>query len=822
MIENLRYYINGKKLLIRWNWIGVDDTARAQCRLVKRLSHDIIEEYKDITISMYETNRCGCTFDMPNVPAAVEVSDDGWMTWSERLITEAPRYRVSFSEGKKKIDRVTSFFGIEKEPEKFERTMELCFSEQLTDIEIKQYVHGWMFEGVSRLNDHRFYFPKPGKRKVTLWQQVSEEEYRAGCSYGITPEIEKTIYHDMFQKVDDVSASAQTEHEAMNVRMTPIRLDCIQKRGENGFYRIKCPYCFGEYGYYEPEFRSKVYTNESNGFGARVDQKYIDFYQTRDRDRAELEQNNKMGYVLNWEEDISEVQYSQNPGTWVKYSPEDRPLKDIVIAVRDRMGNPTEEKVCPLCHHRISTLSGLFPSVFISMMGNTGCGKTVYLASMLHELEMGSMLPGYRFNYNMCENDRGKEVRRIYDEKIAGHASAAEENKSALGDSFATTSDFSATQENGIHELAPTISSDFTPADLAMGTDFAPVDFSGGMDFAPAAPLMQPISTEPSFSQGDPESFNATPAELDDEPVFDMNGMTDLSGMKASSTEKTLELDLSGGRLQQIADFEQKPKILGNVLPTGTERKYIDPCIYELSGVDPETKQRTGVIIAFFDFPGEAIRVGNEISDNDRHLREVIENVDGYVFLFDPSSLKRVSALPERTKKEFLERTLRGADENKWRSELKRTPGEILADFRKTFIGEAATAQVDKPVSFVISKSDAIRDYLKLADHQMKQVDTYFLDAGVYALDSTRTGLYLDEIKKESSSILDFMDDPQMREACRLLMKQEEDGIWFCTSATGIAPDKNGTLYRRHGVPVHVIEPVEFILYRLSEKRNVE
>lgn len=803
MIENLRYYINGEQLLIKWNWVGVDDTARAQCRLVKRLNpDDVLSMHENITIAMYEQNRCGCTFEMPNVPAEVQVTDDDWDTFTTRLILQAPRYRLQFINDKVCSGRVTGFLGREREPAKYTRKLGIELSNQISDTEVGRFVRGWMFEGIERETGVKFYFPKPTKRQVRCEQQVSKAEFDRDIVLRIAPEVEKTTFHDMFTVVNDVAGKETNLAQERDLSSaSEIQFETI-KPSENGKYKIKCPYCFKEYGYSEPKFRSAIYENKNNGFVAETDDQYIEFYQKLDSQRVEQERTRAMGHVLEKRE-IKEVQYAGHPGKWVDCESEEELQDDVVIAVRDVHGNRSDEKVCPYCHHRISTLAGLYPTVFISMMGNTGCGKTVYLASMIHELEMGSLLPGYKFRYSMCDNERGREVRRIYNEKIAGHTPVqGTVNVSQVA--AASGADVPEFIDTGAMQGAL----DFSPAAMPDFVSAAMPDFAQTPTMEPAPMEFSPMNFAPMDMGG---------ANINFEPALDAAVSSETMGMGAKARGSQMpDFKLDMGIDLATNDQEPEAVVRGQALPTGTERKYIDPCIYELSGKDPKTGANKGVIIAFFDFPGEAIRVRDQLTDHDVYLQQMIEEADGYVFLFDPSSLKRIHALPEHMKREFLDRTTRGADESKWRAEANRHPGMILADFKKTFIGEAATTQLDKPVSFVISKSDVIRDYLKLADERLHQTDTYFLDAGVYTLDSDRTGLYLDEMERESDSIVDFMADEEMREACRALMHSEYDRLWFCTSSTGIAPDKNGTLYQRHGVPVHVIEPIEFILYRLG------
>ena len=251
----------------------------------------------------------------------------------------------------------------------------------------------------------------------------------------------------------------------------------------------------------------------------------------------------------------------------------------------------------------------------------------------------------------------------------------------------------------------------------------------------------------------------------------------------------------------------------GEKLPQATARQYSEPYIYQLSSEDNANRQAPGVILAFFDFPGEAIRrsPSSEITAYDQYLDSMIKNADGLIFMFDPSTLEMVKGLGDSDKAVFTSKTLPGG-EAQWSFTIRQTPEMILRDFQNSYF---PNSKLNKPVAFVLSKADAVRDYLI----RMKGIDekeVSFLEEGVYALDSGRTGVYETELREASERILEFLNERGLSDQYKRLLNNEDDGVWMCVSSTGLAPDSNGTLYQMHGVPVHVIDPVEWILYRKS------
>lgn len=58
----------------------------------------------------------------------------------------------------------------------------------------------------------------------------------------------------------------------------------------------------------------------------------------------------------------------------------------MVVGIVDMYGRPTHRRVCPGCHNPLPLLYGKYASKFISVIGVTNSGKTVYISQMLNSM----------------------------------------------------------------------------------------------------------------------------------------------------------------------------------------------------------------------------------------------------------------------------------------------------------------------------------------------------------------------------------------------------------------------------------------------------
>lgn len=178
-------------------------------------------------------------------------------------------------------------------------------------------------------------------------------------------------------------------------------------------YRIKCPYCFAEFSHKDVHFRMESIRTPSHSyqdielmpdsperarlmeeyeaaqmFAYKDDEKYEAFWSKYEGIKTERTTNSE------WEKFGCEVYQLPviNPS-----SPEGRRVlksnanndpfiydaDGMVTAVEDIYGKQTRRRVCPRCHNPIPLQYGKKRTKFLSVIGVTGAGKTVYISQIL-------------------------------------------------------------------------------------------------------------------------------------------------------------------------------------------------------------------------------------------------------------------------------------------------------------------------------------------------------------------------------------------------------------------------------------------------------
>lgn len=59
----------------------------------------------------------------------------------------------------------------------------------------------------------------------------------------------------------------------------------------------------------------------------------------------------------------------------------------FIVSVKDSSGNLFNDRVCPYCHNSLPHMYGKYPVKRIVLTGAVGCGKTVYLSSLLRNIQ---------------------------------------------------------------------------------------------------------------------------------------------------------------------------------------------------------------------------------------------------------------------------------------------------------------------------------------------------------------------------------------------------------------------------------------------------
>ena len=161
-------------------------------------------------------------------------------------------------------------------------------------------------------------------------------------------------------------------------------------------HMITCPYCFKQFDDSKVHFRMETVDPDEEAFAPRTDEKYEEFWEpfggttelfSPSRDRA--------GDVSPW---LRPVYDPMDPSKKEVFGGSARYLvgDDIVIGVKDRHDVLTERRVCPECHNPLPGRYGRFPVKFISLIGISGAGKTVYLSQLCKY--MGKRMGVYNFS----------------------------------------------------------------------------------------------------------------------------------------------------------------------------------------------------------------------------------------------------------------------------------------------------------------------------------------------------------------------------------------------------------------------------------------
>ncbi len=148
---------------------------------------------------------------------------------------------------------------------------------------------------------------------------------------------------------------------------------------------ITCPFCFETFKDWQVHFRMEV--REGNPlFEPQKDQKYEDFWSEYGGTTEYGESDEVPPY-------FHRVYDPRDPGHKNAFMKEDsqadlprtvlvRDVDGMVIGARDSFGKVTTERVCPHCHNLLPGAYGRKPVKFISFIGITGAGKTVYLSQL--------------------------------------------------------------------------------------------------------------------------------------------------------------------------------------------------------------------------------------------------------------------------------------------------------------------------------------------------------------------------------------------------------------------------------------------------------
>lgn len=161
-------------------------------------------------------------------------------------------------------------------------------------------------------------------------------------------------------------------------------------------HRIVCPYCFEAFDDADVQFRMESVIDNDPLLEPKEDEAYTEFWEPFGG-TTELADDATDSQCLPWYRRV----YS--PGTEGLLGPDAKEQDGIVVSVRDlRAKRDTRRRVCPHCHNPLPGHYGRFPVKFVSVIGITGSGKTVYLSQLCKHL--AADLGGYSISANLASS----------------------------------------------------------------------------------------------------------------------------------------------------------------------------------------------------------------------------------------------------------------------------------------------------------------------------------------------------------------------------------------------------------------------------------
>ena len=757
MISNPRCLANGDKIYVRWNYEDVERKVTSTCELRKCLNDEVVDIHSHINLASFLSSMGGCIFDMPRYPVKVVLWDDEDPNDKIELdVPESPRYHVTYKVVGPELHVIEERKKLFKKPKRTAvvsmRLRLMLPEEDVLSQDEAARIPGWALCGYRREGDSetRFFWPKAFKLGLNTLtdpldggDQAPEasvelaryeldpddnrpkvpQRYVDAFRFGVDPSVEATRYGGLFEV-------SRLVNETLNGQVGPLG---GEKEPDSSFHDVDihhkvrlhesvCPHCLESFNYNEPLFRASI-DPTNPGYDEAVDD---DCYREFEKSVGVRSGQERLGKVLHWRgSDITAFRLAGQED-FVRRDEEATVVGDRVlpngVVVEVEYGprhDRTSEKICPHCHHRIPLMMGYYPALSVTMMGNTGSGKTVYMARLVQQLKHQRLLPGYRFVCTPC-NENSREMFDEY-ERIEGSKVEQTEAKSSARDKEALP------EELDLNAVLP--------ASRSVGDDVR-----GGSRGAEIEDTMR--------------LFDATPMAYRPPYIYE------LESSAAEDTDETFQ-----GR-----------------------------------------GDRDGLIFVLYDFPGEAVWRKDQNAEFRNRFKRVLDSVDGIVFLFDPMTIGRVLNMgPE--KRHMFARFLTAEEDVMAQDFFRDAPSKILAALKDNYM---PAKKVSVPVVFAISKADSLRDHLLEVDGGQQLGDTSFLEEDDKSTLVDRRGIDLERIEVNSRLIEEFMQDPGLVSAAKMFAP---DSVWMCVSATGVAPVA-GSMQGRYAGPLHVVDPIEWILYR--------
>lgn len=243
----------------------------------------------------------------------------------------------------------------------------------------------------------------------------------------------------------------------------PFRPNPEKQKDESGYYKIVCPHCLEEFPIWDVEFRAGAGvaskditgasasnvdtaallfddekktvsrrttlsavedTEELTAFPREIDENNTKFLCKVGKLRKESEAKPQNKILRLFDEkgmptgEVTRVKLMGKEGeeinNWIYLNgktAKDPELHHKPLAtVQDKYGYNSSVRVCPHCHNEISNLLGLYPSYVIGVVGNTFCGKSVYITKLCGAIENAEILSTEGGNQIIGHNPMGESV----------------------------------------------------------------------------------------------------------------------------------------------------------------------------------------------------------------------------------------------------------------------------------------------------------------------------------------------------------------------------------------------------------------------------
>lgn len=213
--------------------------------------------------------------------------------------------------------------------------------------------------------------------------------------------------------------------------------DCSTlERDANGLYTITCPYCLEKFSVGDLQFRATTREDATGKlvdcFEPETDDAYADFWTKMGVNDID----SLRGHVLDMDPasgEIASITFETNALGGLETVPYDAGTRERmktqkVLQMEDKYHNTVKERICPHCHTQLPVDIGFCPNYIYSFMGNSSCGKTIYLNRLTLTLTTSQFLNGEIYGigandemavFGKSARDSAKAIFAIRDQALA-------------------------------------------------------------------------------------------------------------------------------------------------------------------------------------------------------------------------------------------------------------------------------------------------------------------------------------------------------------------------------------------------------------------